>query len=237
MVNIVSPLRVGELVRVYALADRLTLSKTYVLATLAVEKALDMLLFGASVMLLIAVAAIPAGVDLRLGGRLMAAVVAFAALWMIARFAATLAPRLERVLPWLPERWMARGRETLDRFVEGLSAIRQPRTGAWLIALSAAVLLSSALTNYLLMRAFAFNVPAWTALFLLVLHQIGFVPPSLPGKLGIFNYLTVLGLVAFGVDRPAAFSFSLVLYAVSYLPKVMLGAAYAWLGSVRLTPR
>jgi len=61
--------------------------------------------------------------------------------------------------------------------------------------------------------------------------QVGIAPPSLPGKLGVFHYLTVLALSFFGVARSAALTYALVLYAVALLSKVLVGGAWlAWLG-------
>ena len=66
--------------------------------------------------------------------------------------------------------------------------------------------------------------------FLLVVLQLGIAPPSLPGKLGVFHYLTVLELSFFGVARGPALTYALVLYVVALLSKVVAGGAWlAWL--------
>jgi hypothetical protein len=76
------------------------------------------------------------------------------------------------------------------------------------------------------MHAFGLITPVWAGLALLIVLQVGSVPPSLPGRLGVFNYLTVVTLVWLGADRATAASFSLVLYVIAYLPKVALGAVF-----------
>jgi glycosyltransferase 2 family protein len=225
MINIVSPLRVGELARAYVLSEGTGLSKAHVLATLAVEKVLDLVLFGLAIALLIGLMALPEGVRVRSSAQLGIRGAALVALWFSARFGLPLARAIERRLPPLPPRLRGAARLTVHRFVEGLTALRQPRLGATLFALSIVVLACSTSTNYLLFLAFGFAVPAWAAIFLLVLLQVGSVPPSLPGKIGVFNYLVVVGLGAFGIGRADALSYSIVLYAVALLPKVVLGAA------------
>ena len=97
---------------------------------------------------------------------------------------------------------------------------------ALLQQMAAEILLVAALTNYLLFLAFGLELPFVAAVFLLVLTQAGSVPPSLPGKIGIFNYLTVVGLGSYGIDRGTALGYSILLYAVALLPKVILGAAF-----------
>jgi uncharacterized protein (TIRG00374 family) len=232
MVNIVSPVRVGEIARLYALAESERVSKTQVLATLALEKVLDLVVFGLAVALLLALMALPDGVRVKTSAQLSVGGAALVGLWLMARYAIAIARRVERWLPRLPPRWRSIAKSTLVRFVDGLGTLRRLHTGGALLALSLAVMTASATTNYLVMLAFDFDVPAWSALFLLVLLQVGSVPPSLPGKIGVFHYLTVIGLAVFGVERSAAFSYSIVLYAVALLPKVVLGVAYVAAGSL-----
>ena len=231
MLNILSPLRVGEIARVYSLAQDGGLSKAHVLATVALEKVLDLVVFAAAVALLLALMALPDGVRLKTSAQLSAAFGALAFLWMAARFGLPLARRAERLMPSLPIRWRDLASRTVHRFLDGLAALRRPYVGSVLLAQSVLVMFLSALTNLLVIEAFGFDVPIWTALFLLILLQVGSVPPSLPGKLGVFNYLVVVGLSVFGVSRADAFSYSVVLYAVAFLPKLLLGACY-----VALTP-
>ncbi len=226
MLNIASPIRVGEVARVYSLAHDAGLSKAHVLATVALEKVLDLVLFAGAVALLLALMAFPDGVRLKTSAQLSAALAALALLWLAARFGLPLARWLERRLPKVPPRWRDVAIRTLHRFLDGLAALRRPHVGSILLAQSILVMFCSALTNLLVMEAFGFSVPIWAALFLLVLLQVGSVPPSLPGKLGVFNYLVVVGLGTFGVDRAEAFSYSVVLYAVAFLPKLILGACY-----------
>jgi uncharacterized membrane protein YbhN (UPF0104 family) len=75
------------------------------------------------------------------------------------------------------------------------------------------------------------RLPPVAALSLLVVLQVGTVPPSLPGKVGIFHYLTVVALALFGVDRATALSYAIVLYGVALLPKILLGGVYVAVGA------
>lgn len=234
MVNILSPIRVGELARVYSLAEDVQLSKAHVLATVALEKVLDLVVFAAAVALLFAMMALPEGVRIKTTAQLGVASTALVLLWGATRFGLPLARWAERHIPPLRPRWRDVASRTLHRFLDGLAALQRPHVGSVLLMQSVVVMFCSALTNYLLIRAFGFDVPAWGALFLLVLLQVGAVPPSLPGRLGVFNYLVVVGLAAFDVPRADALSYSLVLYAVALLPKVVLGVLYVAFGSARV---
>jgi uncharacterized membrane protein YbhN (UPF0104 family) len=82
----------------------------------------------------------------------------------------------------------------------------------------------AASTNYLLFFAFDLRLPASAAVVLLIALQVGNAIVSVPGNLGVFQYVTVLTLGAYSIDRDLAFAYSVILYLVSLLPKVVVGA-------------
>jgi hypothetical protein len=51
----------------------------------------------------------------------------------------------------------------------------------------------------------------------------GAVIPALPGRLGIFQSLCVLALLPFGLSFDQAVAVSVVMYAVIYVPPLVLG--------------
>ncbi|MBU4329978.1 MAG: hypothetical protein KKB53_05665, partial [Acidobacteria bacterium] len=52
------------------------------------------------------------------------------------------------------------------------------------------------------------------------------LPPSAPGKVGIFQYAVILALGWFGVEKDAALAYGLVLHVTAFLPKIILGLVY-----------
>ena len=89
--------------------------------------------------------------------------------------------------------------------------------------LTALILAVAASTNLLVAKAFHLQVPAVTALVLLLVLQAGTAVVSVPGNIGVFHYLTVVTLAAWQVPRPVALATAIVLHAVSLGPKVLLG--------------
>jgi len=65
--------------------------------------------------------------------------------------------------------------------------------------------------------------------------QAGNIPPSVPGKLGVFEYAVVLALSVFGVSKGMALSYGIMLHIVAYLPKIVLGMVY--ISSSKVTAR
>ena len=238
MVNIVVPLRLGEVARMYLVAEEERLSKARVLATLAVEKALDLGVFALAVVLVLALFAFPGGVGIKQGTLWGVGVGGSLALWLLSRFSDRLTPWVHSLSRYVPGRFGGRATGIAERFLEGLSALKSPGVSLAAVAWSVAIMGLAALTNYLMFLACGFNLSFLVAVFLLVLIQVGSVPPSLPGKIGIFHFLVVVGLGMFGIDRGAALGYAIVLYAVALLSKVVLGAAFAATGRrVRLAPR
>jgi hypothetical protein len=131
---------------------------------------------------------------------------------------------IEHQLERIPGSWGQKisrlGRSTLD----GLNAVRSGRVGFYLWGMTFVLLFMAATTNYLLFLAFGMHLPPIAALFLLIVLQVGIAPPSVPGKIGVFNYLVVLALSVYSVNASVALSYSIVLYAVAFLPKIVLGA-------------
>jgi hypothetical protein len=66
------------------------------------------------------------------------------------------------------------------------------------------------------------------SVLVLVTLQAGIAIPSVPGRIGVFEYICVVTLVFLGVDETLAFSFGVVLHALVMLPVVLSGALLFW---------
>jgi uncharacterized protein (TIRG00374 family) len=226
MVNIVVPFRLGEVARVYAVAGHSDLGVARVSASLAIEKALDLAVFGVASAALVATTLIPAN-TIR-AGRWLVPLIVVVACSGLAAFAvrSRIGPRLS---VWLAarngrvSRWLAR---VIIDVSEGLDAWRSAGHAMSVLTWTVVIFVLAAAGNQLLLRAFQFNLPLSAGVALVVL-QAGSVPPSLPGRLGIYNYLTVLTLGLYGVNRAQAAPYSIALYLTAYMPKLLLGAIVA----------
>ena len=224
--NVVVPGRIGEFTRAYSTGASEGISKARVFGTIIVEKVMDMAALMAAILVFWKTImppgwAVGAGYALICFTSIATAVLLFMALrgettlrW-IGRFSALLPRRLGELL-------MKYG----QMIMTGFSAIRYCWIQVILWGLSFLLLLLSVLTNYFLFKAFGLSLSLSVALFLLVVLQVGTAPPSLPGKLGVFHYLTVLSLSAFQVDRNIALAYSAVLYCVAILSKILIASVF-----------
>jgi uncharacterized membrane protein YbhN (UPF0104 family) len=84
----------------------------------------------------------------------------------------------------------------------------------------------SILTNYCLLLAMDLTL-SWTApLFILVGLQAGISIPSVPMKIGIFEYVCVLVLGFYGIDQATGVSYGILLHLLVMVPILGTGLYY-----------
>ncbi len=232
MVNILVPARAGDVARLYLVQRVSRRAPGQTLGTIAVEKALDGVVF----VVLLGVASLwvdlPGAVDeaaLVLGAVLGVAVAAMALAVMAGEPALAAIERM-RVVPERLRRSLVKS--WLRPLVEGFAGRRRLGAAAAALGLSFLVWGTAALANYFCLEAVGLNQPAVVALVVLVVLQVGTSVPVSPGGLGVFEYLCVLALALFAVPRAAALGFGVLLHAVAYLTPVALGAAFVVLQAV-----
>jgi uncharacterized protein (TIRG00374 family) len=223
-INIVLPIRVGELVRVLLITrtEHQPVERTFV--TVVAERLMDT----GFVALVAAWFAMQTTFPHWLAGPVRALTIVgllAASIGVVAMLAG------ERVAAFLRTKVTTSASAGVARLAQrgakaaGEAAImRDSRTLATGMVLTATILGLSVSTNYLLFRAFGIHVPPSAALLVLLMLQVGSAPVSTPGNLGIFQYLTVLALGIYGVDRTVAVAYSMVLYLIAYGPKLVYGS-------------
>lgn len=225
MLNIVLPLRTGEIGRAYAVSASRALPLPRVLSTIAIERLSDLAASGTVALVLIAAGAAPQwligpGRAVAIGG-----IVAVGAAVVLALAAARVARAVTTVAGVIAPGFQPRLQRWLQPAVDALDALRNVpiALSIWLLAMVVTALAAS--TNYVLFHAFDLPLSATAALVLLVALQVGNALVSVPGNLGVFHAITVLVLTRFGVDQAPAVAYALVLYAIAIVPKIVLGAA------------
>ncbi len=226
MVNIVIPARLGELARAYLVGEIEGENKALALGTIAVEKAVDLLMIFFLFAGLLLTMAVPRWVQEPGVGVAMVTLVLLGTLVLSAHCKERLLSAFGRLLGILPELPQARLMEHLEAALDGLEVFRRwdvsLRVGGW----SALIWLLAASTNYIAFLALRLHLPFLAAVFLLVVLQVGVAVPSSPGKVGVFHYLCLLALSVFGVERSLALSYGLLLYFIVFLPPTLLGVFF-----------
>ena len=72
------------------------------------------------------------------------------------------------------------------------------------------------------------------ALFIMLVRQLGNIPPAAPGRVGLFEISVIVALAAFGVARTPALCYAVMLHLVTQVPKIIIGGAFV---GIRGLPR
>ena len=123
--------------------------------------------------------------------------------------------------------WLARQTATI---VESLKVIQSWHRLALMQAGYLGNWLALAGVNYVVLRGLEVGAPVVAAFVVLGVVQVGMNIPSTPGKIGVFQYITVLALVPFGVERELALTYGVLLHLVEFGPVVVLGGLWWWTG-------
>jgi uncharacterized protein (TIRG00374 family) len=233
MANNVLPLRLGEFVRAWALARRERCSTTMVLATVVVERAVDMLTLLAILGITLLVHPIRAGTkaaELTQAGATSLIVLTVGltiVLVVLERRPTLFHSLLRRLSRFLPERHRGRGTAALDHFVEGLGLFRDAPRLLWVFLLSFLMFGLFALAQQISLEALGIHLPWYAGLSLMVIVAFAIMAPAAPGYIGTMNLACVAGLILFGVSNAVlANSYSWFYWLGQWLPVTTVGFFY-----------
>ncbi len=193
------------------------------------EKLLDTLSYVLLFFLLIILIPLPAWVNDSVSTFTLVIVIASAAVMVLAYRPLWLLGIAEMVLARFPGKIRNYAAGRLRSGVASLEVL-QDRSGLISLGFWSAVIWGTAiLNNQLVLLALNIHLP-WTAsLLILMVLQAGISIPSVPGKIGIFEYSCVLALAVFGIDQASALSYGIVLHTIVLFPTTLLGLLFFWI--------
>jgi uncharacterized membrane protein YbhN (UPF0104 family) len=230
MANNVLPLRAGEIVRIYVMAQKLresgrmtgTQGFWLVTATMVVERVLDSLAIVLMLATLVLLIPVPRVVEWGAGVLLVVDVVGISALIAIAR-----APEVcRRLLLRLTWRWPRAARLVTSVFDTGLRGLDGIRTGSHLPRLAlwtALVWLLPASAAWAMLRAVHLDLPLIAGWTVIAFVGVGISVPSAPGYVGVFHWAAALALSVFGAPASAAVAYALLYHASALVPITVVG--------------
>ncbi len=233
--NNVYPFRAGELIRSYALKRTEGIAFMSSLATVFIERIFDGL-----VMLLFVFLALPLvpsippvyrNLVIVLTMMLVGATAVF--MWMAAK-----PQRVESFYMWVSRKVLpARIRTPMDtlyvRFMEGLQCLNSGQDVLMIFLTSIVIWLLETIKYWFVMHAFDFSVSFLVLMLMNGLVNLATTLPSAPGYIGTFDTPGIETLVAFGVERNIAASYTFTLHAALWLPVTLLGGYFFWRTQLR----
>lgn len=219
------PVRLGELVRPLLLDRRAGVPFGAGMATILVERFLDVLALLSLLLLTLAVAELPSElpelggwtVDLEAARGILLVAVALLAVPVLGLLIAgdRGTALVERCTGFLPPALQNRIVRLLHSFVDALRAIGRPGVVASAALLSLAAWLASTAVAWSLLEAFGLGqFGAAGAAVVTLFVAVALIMPSPAGGVGVFEAGAVVALLLYGVDASEAAPFALALHGV-----------------------
>jgi uncharacterized protein (TIRG00374 family) len=231
MANTILPLRAGEVVRAFVAAETERVSKSTTLATVLIEKVLDL----GTIALVLALLGVifpdlpdSARYAAYLSGIGLVIAIGCIVFALSARGLATrMALWFEKRVPPLAALGVS---GLLNAFLDGMAFARNPVTMAWVAAWSVIQWSISASTVTLALVAVGITGSSWyellqMTLLVLVATNLSMAIPSAPGYVGVFHGVFVATMALFGVREETATAAAVVEHALVF-GTFIVGGAY-----------
>lgn len=228
LANMVMPLRLGDVTR-GVLAARETGARTVtVLATMALERIMDV----ATILLLALVVsgkmAIPEPIRLAAVSFAWAAAVAVLLFISLLLLPETLKSRLLAMGERMPERPLAFVRGLVRQFKAGMGSLLDAALLARCLVLSALAWAVFSVATLFFLYAFSLDLPWPAAVFVVIVVNLGSAIPSSPGFIGVYHYLVILALGVWGVPKSEALGYALATHGLTLLLYLVVGGVCLW---------
>lgn len=223
MANNLLPARLGEVVRAWVLARREQAQVPTVLASIVVERLLDIVALVA-VLGLALVASPPlssegTGVFRHAGeiGLLLSAG-GMVGLLVAVRFQAAILKTGDRWAMRVQRAWALRGLDLLRRFLDGLCALGSVPQAAAVFGLSLVIWGAGVISLYVLAEGFGLGLTLVQTALVFVIVLFGIAIPSAPGFIGTFHGFAVAGLaLVAGTEPTLAAAYATLLHGSQWL--------------------
>jgi hypothetical protein len=213
-VNNVLPGRLGELARAAGLARDTRRSAFAAFGTVVIDRLTDLSILAACLVATVLWSPVPDWV------RWIVAVGSATALGGVAVTAVIVAAVRRRGVP-TRGRWRAR----LGAFAQGLDCVDSWRAAArvalWAVGVWAAWMTGA----WLVARSVGVAMTVIEIVFMTGIVGLGSALPSAPGFIGTYHWLASSTLVLYGVARPEALAFAVLVHASWFVPTTLVGCA------------
>jgi uncharacterized protein (TIRG00374 family) len=239
MANVVMPAHLGEIVRAYVLGKKRGVSASSALATIVVERILDV--FALMGMMVLAILLYPFPGWMKNAGYLMLAGAVGLLVFLILLKVSypRIQPLVGLLMRPLPGPVQKKAWDFLQRFIDGIVPLRSRPDYAIVILLSIGIWVLYGLIFHLTLLAFNFfqtyHLPWFAAMIPLVVTTIAIVIPSSPGYVGAYHYLCQVAMAMFGVPASPGLSFGTAVHAINFLPILIAGLILAYYEGVQIT--
>lgn len=228
--NNLLPARLGEIARAYLLRRRTGLRKTFVLASIFLERLFDGLALVAVIVVLSKLVELPGwGREVELAAAILFVGVAVCIAVLLYR--TDLAERIVGLATRpLPGKFARFATGAFGAFVHGLSSMRSLSVVLETTALSIVIWAIEWAAYVCIVSAFDLGLTgvqlAAACAFLLVVVNLGIMLPAAPGYVGTFQVFAIAALGVWGVPREPALAVAIVAHLTQYVLVTAIGLAF-----------
>jgi uncharacterized protein (TIRG00374 family) len=229
--NTVLPAHIGELFRAYLIGRNARIPKSAVLATIFVERIIDVY----SLLILMFVTVFMYPLPEWVSGTAIIVLVLTSLLTALLIALKMKTNLFVRLLDVLPARICLTVQRLLKSFLYGFTRLESGRDYVCVGILSMVIWLSYWAVLHINFHTFQFSeLSAVSSLVLLVTTTIAVLIPSSPGYVGTYHYLCQTTLALFGVPLSESLAYAIVVHGLNVFSLFVVGLIFAWKEGVTL---
>jgi uncharacterized protein (TIRG00374 family) len=233
--NNVLPFRAGDALRSFTFKSQLGVSSGVVIATLFVERLLDLL----TILILLGLALAYFGVNRSpfagVGGSALIAVAGAILLALLfPRLFQPIALALGRLVSVISPNFGIKVGSEINKCLDTLKHLAQGNTMLKLIAWSLIAWLSEGGTYWFSALAFPSITEPSAAWLAIPVGSLATLIPSAPGYVGTFDYFCVRAMTELGNSTISATAFTILVHTILWLPPTVAGGLYLLLHPIKL---
>ena len=223
LANNVLPARTGEFVRVWMLAKYESISNSTVLATVVLERLIELVI---TVFLLYGVVIFfPLPETIRKTGLILGIMGVFCLfiLFSLNKWRYFYQQITKNVMVFLPNVLLDKILFAFDHFVNGINSLKNLKNASSFCLYSAIIWILEILSLWFVAKAFNLNLSPAASLFILLSIGLGTIIPSSPGYIGTYEFFAISALKAINLTGNNAIAFVFVMHALTFLFPIFLG--------------
>lgn len=230
MVNVVIPVRLGEIVRI-GLMKQSGQPGSVTLSTIVVEKALDLVAAGLIAVSLAVLSIAPAWLQQQSGSILLVGltlVIGLALVWRLRDWMERWLARGLALGGWLSEQWQTRSLRIVSTTLDAFGTLTDLPTLTRILFWTTLHWLLSLLTMLTLFTGFGLSLPVAAGVVLMLAITFSNIVPSPPALVGVMHAIAVIVLGEYGVSQTVGLGFGIVLNVIAVGPLIVLGGFALW---------
>lgn len=237
--NTILPAHLGEFIRAYIISREKDVSLSSVMATIIVERIIDVLSIVLIMAFTVFVFPFPAWVKQSGYILLLFSIGLIFFLILSKKYTESTVKIISVFLKPFPQKLKEKILNIFYSFLAGFKSMKSKKDYLIIIILSFLIWLSYWSVFYINFYTFNlindFNLDITAGLVILVITTISVIVPSSPGYIGTYHWLCQFSLELFAVPRAMGLSYAIVLHAVNFFPVFIVGIILAWKEGISFT--